>query len=105
MSAPEDLLAFQLRASKIACEREFRFHPTRRWRFDFAWQPEKLAVEVEGGIMDRRPPHPRRRLRGRPSEVRRSPTAWLASPPVQPGDGQKSGYALETIVQLLEASR
>ena len=30
-------------------EREFRFHLTRKWRFDFAWPHLKLAVEVEGG--------------------------------------------------------
>ena len=31
-------------------EREFRFHPTRKWRADFAWPTEKLLVEVEGGV-------------------------------------------------------
>lgn len=31
-------------------EREFRFHETRRWRFDFAWPTEKIACEVNGGI-------------------------------------------------------
>lgn len=30
-------------------EREHRFHPTRDWRFDFAWPALKVAVEVEGG--------------------------------------------------------
>jgi len=30
-------------------ETEFRFHPTRRWRFDFCWPALKIAVEVEGG--------------------------------------------------------
>lgn len=30
-------------------EREWRFHPTRRWRFDFAFPDEKVAVETEGG--------------------------------------------------------
>ena len=30
-------------------QREHRFHPMRRWRFDFAWPDHKLAVEVEGG--------------------------------------------------------
>lgn len=31
-------------------EREYRFHPTRRWRMDFAWPSVMLAVEIEGGI-------------------------------------------------------
>jgi very-short-patch-repair endonuclease len=31
-------------------EREVRFHPTRRWRFDYAWDAAKVAVEVEGGV-------------------------------------------------------
>ena len=30
-------------------ESEYRFHPTRRWKFDFAWPREKIAVEIEGG--------------------------------------------------------
>lgn len=30
-------------------EPEYRFHPTRKWRFDFAWPDLKLALEVEGG--------------------------------------------------------
>ena len=31
-------------------EREYRFHPVRRWRFDFAWEASKVAVECEGGV-------------------------------------------------------
>ena len=31
-------------------EREYRFHPRRRWRFDFAWPKERVAVELQGGI-------------------------------------------------------
>lgn len=30
-------------------QREFCFHPVRKWRFDFAWEGPLLAVEVEGG--------------------------------------------------------
>ena len=29
---------------------EYRFAPPRRWRLDFAWPEEKLALEVEGGV-------------------------------------------------------
>lgn len=29
---------------------EFRFHPVRKFRFDFAWTEQRLALEVEGGV-------------------------------------------------------
>ena len=29
---------------------ELTFHPTRKWRFDFAWPEYGLALEVHGGI-------------------------------------------------------
>ena len=29
-------------------KREFRFHPDRKWRFDLAWEDQKVAVEIEG---------------------------------------------------------
>jgi very-short-patch-repair endonuclease len=29
---------------------EFRFHPTRKWRFDYCWVDQKVALEVDGGI-------------------------------------------------------
>ena len=28
---------------------EFRFHPVRKWRFDWAWPSSLVAVEVNGG--------------------------------------------------------
>lgn len=31
-------------------DREYTFFPGRRWRFDFAFLVERIAVEVEGGI-------------------------------------------------------
>jgi very-short-patch-repair endonuclease len=33
-----------------APECEVRFHPTRKWRFDFAWEAQSLAVEFEGAV-------------------------------------------------------
>ena len=32
---------------------EFRFDPVRRFRFDFAWETQKLAVEINGGTWSR----------------------------------------------------
>ncbi len=29
-------------------EREFRFHPKRKWRMDFAWAQLQVFLEVEG---------------------------------------------------------
>lgn len=29
---------------------EHKFHPSRRWRYDFAWPDSKVAVEIEGGV-------------------------------------------------------
>ena len=31
-------------------EREYRFHPTRKWRSDFAHLPSRTLIEIEGGI-------------------------------------------------------
>ena len=31
-------------------EKEFRFHPVRRWRADFAHHESKTLIEIEGGI-------------------------------------------------------
>ena len=34
-------------------EREFRFHPTRKWRADFAHLDSRTLIDVEGGIFMR----------------------------------------------------
>ena len=47
-SRAEAELALQLRAVSIGMVREYGFHPTRRWRFDFADPEHYLAVEIEG---------------------------------------------------------
>src|SRR5436190_13754155 len=46
---PADLLALQLQSERLPFQREFRFHPERRWRFDFAFPERRFAIEVEGG--------------------------------------------------------
>lgn len=41
----------------VGYEREYRFSPTRKWRFDFAWPRLKLAVELHGGMYRYLPSH------------------------------------------------
>lgn len=51
VSKAEEHLALQIRAVKLPEPvREHRFHETRKWRFDFAYPAQKLAIEVEGGV-------------------------------------------------------
>lgn len=51
MSLGEDTFAWHCKLHNLTPEREYRFHPKRRWRFDFAWPDPKimLAVEIHGG--------------------------------------------------------
>jgi very-short-patch-repair endonuclease len=45
----ERLLSFQLQLLGLPLPvREFRFHPTRKWRFDLAYPDNRLAIEIEG---------------------------------------------------------
>ena len=51
VSKAEESLALQIRAVRLPEPvREHRFHTTRKWRFDFAYPAQKLAIEVEGGV-------------------------------------------------------
>lgn len=34
----------------VECVKEYRFHNTRKWRFDYAIPAHKIALEVEGGV-------------------------------------------------------
>lgn len=45
----EETLALHIRAAGLPPPvREYRFHPTRRWRFDFAWPESQVALEIDG---------------------------------------------------------
>ena len=49
MSELEAKFLLQLRCTELPePEREYRFHPPRRFRFDFAWVAQKIAVAIEG---------------------------------------------------------
>lgn len=45
----DDLAWYIAQAAIPQPDREFRFAPPRRFRFDFAWPEERIALEVDGG--------------------------------------------------------
>lgn len=49
LSPGEEAFALHCRVEGLEPIREFQFHRTRKWRFDFYFPEKKLAVEVEGG--------------------------------------------------------
>jgi len=50
VSVLEQIMLTQIEAAQLPTpDLELRFHPVRRWRFDFAWIGQRLALEVEGG--------------------------------------------------------
>jgi len=63
MSKLEETLALHIKGLKLKEPvRELKFHPTRRWRFDFAWPELMIAAEVEGGTESH---GQRRRIKGK----------------------------------------
>lgn len=47
----ESTLALYIRANELPEPiTQLRFHPKRRWMFDFAWPAQRVALEVEGGV-------------------------------------------------------
>ena len=52
---------------------EYKFHPTRRWRADFAHRPRRPLVEIEGGAYGGR----HTRGKGFVEDLDKYATAWL----------------------------
>ena len=48
LSVGEEAFALHCKAERFKPEREHYFHPERKWRFDFAFPAQKVAIEIEG---------------------------------------------------------
>jgi very-short-patch-repair endonuclease len=102
MSRLEASLALQIQGVRLPePKREHRFHPVRKWRFDFAWPAQMLAVEIEGGLFVA---GRHSRGLGQLADMEKVATAMLMGWRVlRVGDKHvKSGAALGWIAALLE---
>lgn len=47
----KDVFCFLLKQRLgVECVREYRFHPSRLWRFDYAIPDLRIAIEIDGGV-------------------------------------------------------
>lgn len=54
MQKPNDITARILASQTgVAWVAEYKFHPVRKWRFDYACVQFKIAIEIEGGVWKR----------------------------------------------------
>lgn len=49
MTLEDQLELLLINAKLTPFTREHRFHPTRKWRLDFAWPERKVSIELQGG--------------------------------------------------------
>ncbi|MFQ5443568.1 MAG: hypothetical protein ACE5EK_03015 [Nitrospinales bacterium] len=102
-----DQLLFQLKAAQLPLPvPEYKFHPSRRWRFDYAYTDInlRLAIEIEGGIWSG---GRHTRGKGYEKDCVKYNTAALHGWTVYrftPGHIE-SGYALDTIQRALKPDK
>jgi very-short-patch-repair endonuclease len=97
----EDVLSWQIKVASLPPpEREYRFDAKRRWRLDFAWPDQRMAVEIDGGMWVGGA-HTRGRRIAQDHEKRNHLTlaGWRVL--VFTGDQVKSGKAVNDIQSLL----
>lgn len=101
-SSIEEQFALQLRALGVEgfC-REHRFHPVRRWRFDFAWQDHRVAAEIEG--LSRSGMSRHQTIKGYRGDLEKYNEATRLGWRVFRFDQQmvKSGQAIDLMIQVL----
>jgi very-short-patch-repair endonuclease len=86
-----------------ALVREFRFDAIRRWRFDFAHEGARVAIEINGGVWS----HGRHvRGSGYLRDREKVNTATLAGWRVfELGTGQVTPEAVQKIIEVINATR
>ena len=98
----EDEFNMQLKAIGYHPEREVKFHPTRKWRFDFLIGT--LAIEVEGGIWIKSRPTRHTSAKGFINDCEKYAEAMLLGYRVLrvPGDWVTDGRAIGYVERALK---
>jgi len=102
-SVGEIEMEYLLRAEGYEFKQEFKFHPDRKWRFDFAWPEEKIAIEVEGGLFSQG-----RHTRGRGyigDMQKYNAAVCLGWRVLRYGTAQINGNVLQDILQIRSLER
>jgi len=103
LSQWEETFALQLRAARIAAPaREYVFdqRENRKWRFDFAWPYQRIAVEIHGGTHIKGGGRHNRQIG---ADAEKANSAQLQGWDVYTftSDHVKSGYALGVIEEAI----
>lgn len=78
---------------------EFMFHPTRKWRADFAHLESRLLIEIEGGAYGGR----HTRGKGFVEDLDKYAAAWLAGYTVlRIGAHQVKGYVIRAVIERIK---
>ena len=101
-SKHEAYFRLQLRAYKIYVFKEqYKFHPDRQWKIDFAYPSKRLGIEIDGGIFGKKSGHNTgvgilRKMEKMNAAQRLGWRVFTFS-----GDQVKSGYAINYIIEVL----
>lgn len=102
-SALEATFMLQLKADGVGgWVREYKFHPVRKWPFDFAWPDVMVAVEIDGAASYWSGAHST--IAGRDRDNEKANTAVLMGWRILRGTGNavKSGALIEQLHVLLK---
>jgi hypothetical protein len=101
LSEGEEEFAWLCKLHRLYPEREHIFCLDRKWRFDFAWPEQKIAVEIEGGTLFGKSRHSRGQ--GFVSDCRKYNTAALMGWRVLRFTTEmvKSGCAIDSVMEVI----
>jgi very-short-patch-repair endonuclease len=86
--------------------RQHKFHPERKWRFDFAWPDLKVAVEIHGGGFVRGGHNRGRGMMNDCEKIRAAHAmGWIVMPVASVELDERPAQVMEDIIDALNTRR